>query len=170
MSRWKAFWRQCWLCKQKNNEPTDFTGLLQTNFSVKGLVIGGWGVGVLRDGSFMDRRQRRTTSVYHCGGYLYRGCSCKDGWEKWRNEKNEPNPRSEQRTRTNQNLGQQTHAHNIIRWVDVVPLVPGPVLSPLLPIDNNIISPPECRPFGFTCYWFWCWWLSCPFVRGFACL
>lgn len=48
------------MCKQKNNEPTDFTGLLQTNFSVKGLVI--WGVGVQGDGSFMDHRQRRTTS------------------------------------------------------------------------------------------------------------
>lgn len=146
------------MCKQRNNEPTDFTGLLQTNFSVKGLVIWGRSVGVLGDGSFMDHRQRRTTNsttvedIYTEGDPKRMGGGGRNKGMK----KNEQNPRREQRTRTKQNLGQQTHAHNIIRWVDAVPVVTGPVLSPLLSIDNNIISPLECRPFGFTCYWFWC--------------
>lgn len=82
----------------------------------------------------MDHRQRRTTSSTTVEDIYTEGDPkmMEGGGRNKGMKKNEQNPRSEQRTRTKQNLGQQTHAHNIIRWVDAVPLVTGPVLSPLL--------------------------------------
>ena len=49
-------------------------------------------------------------------------------------------------------LGQQTHTHSHAEppTQNIIRVVPPPPLC-----FDNIILPPECSPFGFSCYWFW---------------